>query len=150
MAALTLVAVTAEVALTAATGRTVLQVLAPTNRALKLLSWAITFDGNSPTAEPVLVELLRQTTAGTMTSLTLVKWDSGHDETLQTTGSHSSTSTEPTAGDVLARRDIHPQSGYECIYPYGQEPIIPTATRLAIRAVAPANVNCIAEMRFEE
>jgi len=149
MAALTAVAVTAEVALVAATARTVLQLVAPTNHALKVLGWSVSFDGISSVAEPVVCTLIRQTTAGTMTALTPVKLDSGRDETIQATAQHTATA-EPTDSDVLARRNVHPQAGYEVIYPPGQEPIVGTAGRIAVKCTAPAGVNVVAEIRFEE
>ena len=149
MAAFQGTAATAEIALTAATAKTVIQLVAASNHPVKLLGWGVFFDGTSSTAEPVVVELLRQTTAGTMTSLTPVKVDPGRDETLQTTAQHTATA-EPTAGDVLARRNVHPQSGYEVMYPFGQEMIIPGGGRIGIRCTAPAGVNVAAEMRFEE
>jgi len=150
MAAMTLIAVTAEVALTAATARTVLQVTAPTNIPLKLKAWGVSFDGVSSANEPVVVRLLRQTSAGTMTSLTLVKADPDRTGTLQATATHSATSTEPTAGDVLDRMNIHPQGGYVYVYAADDCDMIPANTRLAIECTAPQAVNVIAKMRFEE
>jgi hypothetical protein len=149
MAAMTLIAVTAEVALVAATAKTVLQISAPTNIPLKLKSWGVSFDGTATTNEPVVVRLLRQTTAGTMTSLTLVKADSDRTGTIQTTATHSA-SAEPTAGDVLDRMDIHPQGGYVYVYAPDDCDIIPANTRLGIECTAPQAVNVIAKMRFEE
>lgn len=140
---------TAEVALTAATARTVIQLVAASNHRVKLLSYGVYFDGTSSSAEPVQVRLLRQTTAGTMTSLTLTKRDDSIGETLQTTGQHSATA-EPTAGDVLEVKEVHPQSGYEKVFPFGQEIIIGGGDRAGIECTAPAGVNVRAEMIFEE
>lgn len=149
MAAQQFQAVTAEVACVAATAKTVLQVTAPTNIRVKLLGWSVSFDGTSATAEPVVVRLLRQTTAGTMSSLTPTKMDPGTDETLQSTAQHTAT-VEPTAGDTLHRVNIHPQTGYETLYPLGQEKIIQGGGRVGIEVTAPANVNVIATMLCEE
>lgn len=143
------VAQTAEVALTAATTKTVIQLVAASNHRVALLRWSVWFDGTSASAEPVQVELLRQTTAGTMSSLTPVKVDDSLAETLQTTAQHTATA-EPTAGDILACKEVHPQTGYEVLYPLMQEMIIGGGDRLGIRCTAPDAVNVRAEMVFEE
>lgn len=142
------VATTSEVALTAATAKTVLQVVAASNHPVKILEWGVFFDGVSVTAEPVQIRLLRQSTAGTMSALTPVE-RSNHGVTLQTTAQHTATA-EPTAGNVLASREVHPQSGYQEKFAIGQEIIIGSAGRIGIECTAPAGVNVRAEIVFEE
>jgi hypothetical protein len=148
MAGVTCIAQTAEVALSAATAKTVLQITAMTNHRLHIKRWAVFFDGISSTAEPVQVRLLRQTTAGTMTSLTPVKLVAGS-ETVQTTAQHTATA-EPTAGDILDIAEVHPQSGYEVVVPFDQVIEVPGGTRLGIEATAPAAVNVRAKIVFVE
>ena len=148
MADLFFTAQTAEIALTAATTKTVLQVVAPTNQRLRIKRWKVSFDGISAVAEPVQIELVRQTTAGTMSALTPVK--TGNDpETIQFTAQHTAT-VEPTTTDILDSVEVHPQSGYEVIYPDGWEKKIGGGGRLAIRCTAPAGVNVRALMDCEE
>lgn len=142
-------AVTAEIALTAATAKTVLQLVAAANHRVAILAWAVYFDGTSSSAEPVQVRLLRQTTAGTMSALTPVKNDDSIADTLLTTAQHTAT-TEPTAGEALKAIEVHPQSGYEEACPYGQEYIIGGGDRVGIECTAPAGVNVRAWARFEE
>lgn len=149
MAAFIGIAQTSEIALTAATVKTVVQLVAPANHRMKLKRWKVSFDGVSATAEPVQVELLRQTTAGTMSALTPVKKDDSLAETLQATAQHTATA-EPTAGDILENVEVHPQSGYELIYPDGWEVIVGGGDRLGIRCTAPAGVNVRALMEYEE
>jgi hypothetical protein len=142
-------ATTAEIALTAATARTLLQLLAPANHRVRLLGWGIFFDGTSPTAEPVQVRLLRQTSAGTMSALTPVKTDASLAETLLTTAQHTAT-VEPAAGDVLWAGEVHPQAGYSELLPWGTEILIQGGGRIGIEATAPAGVNARAWVSFEE
>lgn len=149
MAGILGLATTAEIALSAAAAKTILQLKAASNHRVKVLAYGVYFDGISSSAEPVVVRILRQTTAGTMTSLTLVKNDESTDETLQTTGQHTATA-EPTAGDILKRVEVHPQTGYEYIAPYGQEDLIKGGNYWGIECTAPAVVNVIAWARFEE
>ena len=110
------------------------------------------FDGVSVTAEPVQVRLLRQTTAigGTPTVITPAKMDDSIAETVLTTAAASAGGAEPTAGDVLDVVEVHPQNGYEVIFPPGQEVIIGGGDRLGIECTAPAAVNVRAKIIAEE
>lgn len=149
MAAFQGVVQTEEVALSAATLKTVLQLVAAANHRVKILRWGVYFDGVSVVAAPVEVEVTRQTTAGTMTSLTPVKLDDSIAETLQTTAQHTATA-EPTPGDIIDAVEVHPQQGYEIIYPLGQEPIIGGGDRVGWAITAPATVNVRVKAVFEE
>lgn len=144
MAGLNLAAITAEVALSAATAKTVVQLVAASNHPVKVYRWGVFFDGTSTIAEPVQVVLMRQSTAGTMSALTPVKV-SNHGETVQTTAQHTAT-VEPTSGDVLDVVEVHPQSGYEYVAPLGYEFDVAGGGRIAIVCTAPATVNVRAKL----
>lgn len=153
MAALQFQLTTAEQALTAATAKTILQVVAAANHRVKVLGWGVFFDGTSTTAEPVQVRLLRQTTAigGTPTAVTPTKRDDSiADSVLTTAAQYGGSPTEPTAGDVLEVVEVHPQQGYQVLYPLGMEPIIGGGDRLGIECTAPAGVNVRPSMILEE
>jgi len=139
---------TAEI-VTGTSAKTLVQVVAPTNQRVAILGWGIYFDATSVTAEPIQVELLRQTTAGTMSSLTPRKVDSDVGTAIQSTAQHTSTA-EPTAGDILQSLEVHPQSGYECVFPLGQEFVVPGGGRVGLRVTAPATANARVFMRCEE
>jgi hypothetical protein len=138
-----------ELALTAATAKTILQVLAPTNQRLALKSVSVSFDGTAADAEPVLVDLLRQTSAGTMTAATEVKEDGLGSEAIQGVGTKNAT-VEPTAGDVIRTYEVHPTSGLERVFGADEEILIPGAGRLGLRCNAPAGVNVVGHMSVEE
>lgn len=148
MSGMTGVAQTAEVALSAATAKTVIQLVAASNRMVKVTGWGVSFDGTSATAEPAQVEVMRQTSAGTMSALTPVKVGAFSD-TLQTTAQHTAT-VEPTASDVLDSMEVHPQAGYEKVLPPDQYIWMAGGTRLGIKITAPAGVNCRCKIFFEE
>lgn len=148
MAGIIAIAQTAEVALTAATAKTVLQVVAASNHKVKLLRWGVFFDGTSATAEPVQVRLLRQTSAGTMSALTPTK-QTTDSETLQTSAQHTATA-EPSAGDVLDVCEVHPQSGYEVVLTPDNYIWVAGGGRVGIECTAPAGVNVRAKVVFEE
>ena len=139
---------TSEIALAAATAKTVIQLVAPANHRVKVLGWGIFFDGVNTAGEPVQVRVLRQTTAGTMSALTPVQVIPVS-ETIQSTAQHTATA-EPTAGDVIDMIECHPQQGYEVKFPMGQEIVIAGSGRLGIECTAPAIVNCRAKFFFEE
>lgn len=149
MAAFGGTATTAEVALSAATAKTVVQLVAAANHRVKILGWGVYFDGVSTTAEPVQVRFLRQTSAGTMTSLTPNKKDDSIADSLLTTAQHTATA-EPTAGDLIKAIEVHPQQGYEYTSPFGGEVIVGGGDRVGIECTAPAAVNVRAWIDFEE
>lgn len=142
-------AATAEIALSAATAKTVLQLVAAANHRVKVLGYQLAFDGVSTTAEPVQIRVLRQTTAGTMTALTPTKRDDSIADSLLTTAQHTATA-EPTAGDVLEAMECHPQQGYAVFYPMGAEIIIGGGDRVGWELTAPAAVNVRLTAWFEE
>lgn len=142
------VAATVSVALVAATAKTAVQILAVANHRVKVLGWGVYFDGVNPTAAPVRVRVLRQTTSGTMTALTPTQ-TSQRTESLLTTASFNA-SAEPVAGDVIDSGLVHPQQGYEVKFTPGQELVIGGTGRLGIEVTAPAVVNVYAKIFFEE
>ena len=138
-----------EHALVAATAKTILQLIAPTNIILAVQGIELSFDGTSNTAEPVTVVIMRQTTSGTVTSRAPLK-TKDTSTTLQATGGENA-SVEPTSGDILKTFHIHPQAGvvYPLQIPDG-ELELPGAGRLGLVLTAPAAVNALATINFEE
>jgi hypothetical protein len=113
------------------------------------LGWGVYFDGVSPIAEPVNIQILRQTTDPTGTAATPKLWDNSIGDALQTTGEYN-ISVEPTDSDVVDLAIIHPQSFYEVIYTIGKELVVGAGDRLGIKITSPAAVNCWAKFIFEE
>ncbi len=137
-----------EIALSAATAKTVLHILAPANQRLKVLGIGVFFDGVNVIGQPVEIRLLRQTDAGTMSSATPRKIDT-YSETIQSTATKTATA-EPSAGDVLDVFEVHPQNGYEKIYPLGLEPRVAGGGRIGLECKAPEAVNVRAKLIVEE
>ena len=149
MAALQARLTLASTALTAATAKTVMQLTAPTNQRLKIQAISIFFDGTSTTGQPVQYRVLRQTTAGTMTTQPPVLIEPELTETIQATGQVNAT-VEPTAGAVLEVGAVHPQTGLTIFYPFGQEIIVGGGGRVGIELNAPAGVNARGFIHYEE
>lgn len=141
----------AEEALAAATAETLIQLRGVTTTRAKLIAWGVSFDGVTAAAAPVEVRLVRQSTDGTASAASEIKADESAPAALLT-AFHSFTA-EPTTTDVFEHHEIHPQGG-NLIREYrpGTEPIVNnlTTSRLAIIATAPAIVNVVAWMQWEE
>jgi len=134
--------------------KTILQLLAPSNVIVVVQGADISFDGISNTAEPVIVQWQRQTTAGTggVSRNPLKTKDTS--TSLGATGLEGPSGTwtaEPTAGDILRIFHIHPQAGvvYPLPLPDGELELASTG-RLAIVVTAAAGVNCLATISGEE
>lgn len=140
-----------EEALAAATAETILQLRGATTTKAKLIEIGVSFDGTSPTAEPVRIRVLRQTTDGTATGASEEK-DDPDDPTAGCTGFHSFTA-EPTAGGVLRDFELHPAGlPFVLQWPLGREPVLDDATtsRVGIECTAPAVVNATGWITWEE
>jgi hypothetical protein len=140
------------VAAASAAAKTVLQVVAGSTVRALVKSFEVSFDGADSTKTPCLVELIRQTTAGTSSALTLVK----HDEasvTAISTGLQTF-SAEPTAGDILASVYLSPAGGiYSYQYPLGDEPVVAASGRIGLRVTTVAGSgtpNVAAWLKFLE
>ena len=141
-------AVTAQVA-TGTAAKTILQIVAAANHRLLVTEWSISFEGIVVTDAPIQVRVLRQTTAGTMLSLTPVKANSGDNETLQVTAQHTATA-EPTPSDVEDTVLVHPQTGYTWQAPFGKAIVILGGAKLGIEVTAGVSIDCVVTAKGEE
>lgn len=142
---------TADIALAAATAKTILSVINAANSLIRICELSVSFDGVSGTAEPVTIELCKSTqaTAGTSTAHTIAQVR-GPTRTVQATGARNYTA-EPTVLTVLKRWLVHPQTGIVIQFPLGREPEqVTTVNALCVRCTAPAAVNCQGYIEFEE
>lgn len=141
---------TGEVA-TGTSAKTLAQVVAASNHRLLLKNIRVHFKGTSAGDVPIQVRVLRQTTGGSMTSLTPTKLDSTIDETLQVTAQHTATS-EPSAGDELIRAYAHPQGGefhWAALRDRDMIPV-PGGGRVGVEVTAGASVNAVVHVEGEE
>lgn len=131
--------------------KTLLQLLAATNVKVRVKEISISFNGTSNTATPILCEVVRQTSAGTLTNVTTLRpWDDDLVETLQTTAKDTAT-VEPTdSGGVPIAEYVHPQQGFLWQGRWADELIIKGAGRLGFRVTAGASVSAAIRMMGEE
>lgn len=140
------------VASASAAAKTVLQVVASATKRLQIKGFEVSFDGVDSTKTPVLVELIRQTTAGTSSVLTLVKHDEASEAAI---GAALQTFTvEPTAGDIISSVYLSPAGGiYSYQFPLGDEPVVAASGRIGIRVTTVAGSgtpNVAAWLKFAE
>jgi hypothetical protein len=134
---------------TGTSAKTILQILAASNHAVWVNEIHISFQGTSNTASPILVEVLRQTTAGTMSSGSIFKDPDDSAETLQTSCTKNA-SAEPTASDILYQWYVHPQTGFSWQAAFGQSIKVGGGDRLGVRVTAAADVNSVVALLGEE
>jgi hypothetical protein len=149
MAGVKIHAPTGEIALTAATLKTVAQLLTAANHRVIIKGYEVHGKGVLSTDTPMRVRLLRQTTAGTMSAGTAVKNDNTDSEAIQTTFTINAT-VEPTAGDILDVLEVHPQSGQVVMYPPGDEIQVPGGTRFGADILAAQGQTITFKFFFEE
>lgn len=136
-------------AVAAATVETIIQLVAATNYRVAILGYGLGGRGTSNTEEPGVIELLRQTTAGTSAALTPRRLQDTITEALQTTARDTIT-VEPTAGDLLRVHTVHPQAALDIRDAFSREIIIGTAGRVGLRATYAQAQTLDAYMDFEE
>lgn len=140
-----------EVALVAATRKTVLQCATPSTTGIYVVGWGVSFDGTSATGEPVICELIDVDAAATVTSFTPEKWGDDNDEAslcvggASATGYNASAEGTITGSRTLDEQEVHPQTGYSVWYPDTnmKMPRVKVSRFLRVRCLAPAGVNCI-------
>ena len=140
--------------LAAGVAKTVLQLKAPTNQRLRILSIGLFCDGVTNSAVPVQIQYIRQSSPGTsLVSATPAPLEAELTETVQTTAQVGSqtTQSEPGTTTVLQTFTIPAFMGqYEVIASPGQEIIVPGGGYFGIVAKAAAAVNVYGFIRFEE
>ena len=136
------------------TTKILLQIAAPTNQRLKIKRWGVFFNeetGDSTPATPFVINIGKHTASTGGTALTLVKNSIGS-ETLQSTALHTlTTSTLSTLDSAM----VNAQTGYEVIYPLGDEIIIQGGEKFGIEAtsggtVSTGGVDVIVKVWYEE
>jgi len=140
-----------DIALVAATAKTILNWISGANALSRIVELAVSFDGVAAANEPVTVELCKSTqaTAGTSTAHTIAQ-SGGPTRTVEGTAARNYTA-EPTVLTVLKRWLVHPQTGIVIQFPLGREfEQITTADGIALRCTAPDAVNVQAYMEAEE
>lgn len=147
---------TSATALSAATAKTLINLIAGANQQAIITEFSVSFDGVTASAVPVLVELCQSTqaTAGTPGSSPTPAVIRGLGTASATPGINYS--AEPTVLTVIKQWLVTPNGGLLVVQsPLGRETITnlsgsSTVKAVALRCTAPAAVNVRAYMEFEE
>ena len=142
---------TAEQLLASSSDQVLVQLISPSSITIKIKEWGVFFDGVSVTAEPVLVKMYYSNSSfGEWTTHVPVK-RAGRPalsqctiRTLDTSCGHGHDSS-----GIICIREIHPQSGYQEKFSYGDEPEV-FNNILNIYVNSPTSCNCVAELVWEE
>lgn len=135
-------------ALAAATAETLLQVVAAATKRVQVRAWGISFDGVTASNVPGDIELLRQTSAGTASAFTVVKFDEAEPAALAS--AQNQFTVEPSAGDILHPVQLTPNGGVFEV-DYGDDgPWVAASGRIGIRANFANIVNVSAWLKFKE
>lgn len=141
------------VALTAATAKSVLGVRGHANFGLDLKRVRVSFDGATPTAAPVLVEVCYATFAtnppGTNSTSVTPTQVYGRTTAVGATAAKNWTS-EPTVLSTLEGWLVTPAAGLVVYdYPLGDTPDSAVGEGFVVRCTAPAGVNARGQLTFE-
>lgn len=139
---------TAAFALSAATEKTILQINNASNILLAITGADVTFDSTSNSAVPVVVKLIKVSTAGTGTGRNPLKVKDTS-TTLQATGTENH-SAEGTNGNIMRIFHVHPQAGVIYSIPMRDEIELASGERIALKITAPAGVNALGTIHGEE
>jgi hypothetical protein len=135
---------------TGTTTRTLVQVIPGANTPVRVVEIGISFASVTSTDAPVLVELVRQSTGGTASALTVTNDQESSSKTVVATARSGFSSTEPTTGDVIRSWDVTPIGGTFVVqFPLGREPDALT-NRIALRVTAAQTQTAAAYLSFEE
>jgi hypothetical protein len=143
---------TADVALVAATPKTVLQLITGATRKVWIKEAGISFKSITATDVPVLVQLRRQSTAGTATAIASANVApdvEGHPAAISTASENAS--AEPTTGVIVKEWYITPIGGV-LVYqlPLGDEIEMAVSSWLGLVVTAPQSESCRAYLKFNE
>lgn len=142
-----------SLALTAATAKTILNLINSSTGLVRVVGFSVSFDGVTASAVPAVVELCQSTQAGAGTPGTAptIVQGRGPTRTVQATAQQGYTA-EPTALTAFQRYFVPAFNGLLAIqFPLGREPEMVTASRgLCLRVTAPAVVNVSGWLEFEE
>lgn len=129
---------------------------APANQGVIIKSWGLFNDGQTSTAAPILVRILKKT--GTITGGVAGKKanrDGSSSMSVQTTVTSENTggtsfTAQGTDDDLYGQFNVHAQTGHGEFWPLRQEILIEPGTTVVMTSKAGAVINCTAGFICEE
>lgn len=136
-------------ALVAATVETIIELTCPAGVTGKLIAMDVTFNGVTATAVPVVVDIVEYATSVAGTAFTPLDYDRAGPTTARITAKHIMTA-EGATPTVLQHWYIPPTSGFSYQWPLGRELVLDVSKSYGLRCTAPAVVNVLATLVWEE
>src|SRR5512143_2769674 len=120
--------------------KTLLQLLAPANQGVAWKRLKVSFEGVTASDKPVLLQIVKQTDAGTggvAVTETVLQAPKGTAPTPQATALGGIwATTEPTTTDIIDEVYVHPQSGYEWVWQRAEDEFAYFNERYALRVTS--------------
>lgn len=139
-----------EVALVAATAKSILSVIAPSQFGIDLRSIEVAFDGVTASNEPVLIEICSSTQAGAGTNTSATPLQAYGRAIAVGFTAAKNYSAEPTVLTVLDELSLSPNGGLIVRdWPLGEGFDQDVSKALVLRCTAPQIVSVRATMKFE-
>lgn len=135
--------------------KTLVQIATAAGDRAEVIEWSVSFNGTNAAAVPGLVQINRQTTAGTGGVASAENRQDLADGTATVTALTGPTgatwTAEPTAGEVVYSDYYTPVGlGPFIQYPLGRGIIVPVSARLGITITLAAAVNCAGHITWIE
>lgn len=135
--------------------KTMCQLATPATTRAEIIEWSVSFNGTSASAVPALVQLNRQTSAGTGgvagTAFQQDLADPTAGVTVLTGPLAATWTAEPTAGSIVSQDYYTPVGlGPAWQYPLGRGIVVPISARIAIVVTVPVAVNCAGHIVWNE
>ena len=134
------------------TAKTMFEITAAANHGCQIKLLSFFFDGVTVTDEAIFTEFLRVTGTCTGTAGAEVKMNPDDPEAIQTSFKFNAT-VEPTGVTVMKRFNIHPQGGYEMVFPIDKPWPVRGGDFFAIRMTIPTGgtaINVVINAECEE
>lgn len=130
--------------------RTVLQIEAPSDRGIEIVRWGISCEGTAAN-EPGNIQLLEQTTAGTMTGASEAQVTGRQNAVAAGATAQHSATAEPTSGDEFEQHLLTPNGGLVIAqYLPNERPALAATERIGITAHFANAVDVSAFIWWEE
>lgn len=139
--------------------KTMLQIATPSTRPIRVRAWGISFNG-SAAATPIKCELIDTNVAATVTAHVAAgvqpyDVEAGSVASLMTLGTSATGYTATAEGSITSTRIgdqqyVSPTGGYMYEWSLGKEFSVAVSRFLRVRVHAPAAVDCVTWIRWEE
>ena len=141
-----------KVALSSATTQTIVQLQSPSDAAVRIIEWGVSFDGVDSADTPAVVQLAYQGSVMTSSnSIIPFPWGGQGAQASRCSAHFDSNLTAPSELSVTETHLVTPIGGlYNKQYPLGREPVVEGGDFFGIQVRVSDDVNCSGFIVHEE